>query len=582
MKVRSPFTVLAGALLVLALGIATSRLAAAHPDAVLGGGDLAESIIQVGAAVAAAAAGLQMALDRGLAACGVLLALTGLAILLAQLPAQDSGSAVLFTAALVGGQLAPFLAGSAALACPVVPVRRPDWAIIAVSLAVAAVIRGLLPAVVFDPPAAGCFTCPANLVEVRSDPGLYAALGQWGLALTIAVGAGLAARAGWRLARAPRILRLIYAPIVAGGIAAALLAVAAAAHTLQLPTQELDLVLRVLWLVMCCCVAVMAGDVAASRLRARWLAGKVSQAVLEALPGPESLRTALGGSIDDPDLALVFLRDDGTVVDASGMPADPADPGLAVIRVTRADSAVAEIRYRADLAGASHQLLAAVRAAGLAIEHVAAGARLRAELADLAQSRQRIVQLGDAERQRLERDLHDGAQQRLIALQVLLEMAASTAPPALRPGYTTARQDIGAALEELRGIAHGIYPAALADGGLRVGLRTLAETSPVPLVINGSGPRRPSVAAEAAAYRMVADAVRTAGQDHSRAAVTVTIADSGGVLRVQLTADGLDRAAGELIVAAARDRIAAADGTLTLGAADGQMTIEAAIPARPQ
>jgi hypothetical protein len=148
MKVRPRFVVLAGVLLVLALGVATSRVAAEHPDAALGGGDLAESIIQVGAAVAAAAAGLRMALDRGLAACGMLLALTGLAILLAQLPAQDSGSASLFTAALVGAQLAPFLAGSAALACPVVPVRRPDWAIIAVSLAVAVVIRGLLSAAI--------------------------------------------------------------------------------------------------------------------------------------------------------------------------------------------------------------------------------------------------------------------------------------------------------------------------------------------------------------------------------------------------------------------------------------------------
>jgi signal transduction histidine kinase len=578
MKVRPRPAVLAGTVLVLALGIATSRLAAEHADAALGGGDLWEAVIQAGAAVAAVAAGLRMAAERRLAACGVLLTLTGGAILLAQAPAQDTGSAWLFTAALAGGQLAPFLAGSAALACPVIPVRRPDWVIITVSLAVAAAVRGLLPAAVFDPQAAGCFTCPANLAEVRSDPQLYAALGRWGLALTIAACAGLSARAGWRLWRGPHVLRLIYAPVILGGTAVALLAAAAAAHTWQLPVPEIDPVLRMLWLAMCCCVAVMAGDVAVSRLRGRRLAGRVSRAVLAALPDPESLRTALAGSINDPDLALVFLRDDGAVVDAAGLPVGDADHGLAVIGVTRADSAVAEVRYRADLAGASHQLLAAVRAAGLAVEHVAAGARLRAELADLARSRQRIVELGDAERQRLERDLHDGAQQRLIALQVLLEMAASGAPPGPRASYTAARQDVGVALEELRDLAHGIYPAALADGGLQVGLRTLAETSPVPLLINGSGPPRPSPAAEAAAYRMVADTVRMAGQNHGRTAVTVTIAGSGDVLHVQLATAGLDRAAGELIVAAGRDRIAAADGSVTLTTADGQTTIEAAIP----
>ena len=562
----------------LVLGIATSRLAAAHPDAALGGGAPWEGVIQVGAAAAAAAAGLRMVPNRQFAACGVLLALAGLAILLVQLPVQDSGSALVFTAVLVGGQLAPFLAGSAAVACPLIPVRRLDWVIIAVSLAVAAVVRGVLPAAVFDPRATGCFTCPANLAEVRSDPSLYAAFGRWGLWLTIAAGTGLAVRAGWRLARAPRVFRLIYAPIVLGGIGAALLAVAAAVHTLQLPAPEIDLALRALWLAMCCCVAVMSGDVAASRLRARWLAGKVSRAVLAVLPDPEPLRMALADSIDDPALALVFLRDDGTVIDARGVRASDADQGRAVVRVTRGDSAVAEIRYRAGLAGAAYQLLAAVRAAGLAIEHVAAGARLRAELAELARSRRRIVELGDAERQRLERDLHDGAQQRLIALQVLLEMTASAAPPALHAGYTQARRDVGTALEELRDLAHGIYPAALTDGGLWVGLRTLAETSPVPLVVKGPGLRRQPAAVEAAVYRMVADTVHTAGQDPRHAVVTVTLSDSGDLLRVQLITAGLDRGAGELIVAAAQDRIAAADGSVTLTTANGRTTIEAAIP----
>ena len=560
MKASPRVAVLAGALLMLALGVATSRLTAQHADAALGGGDFWESVIQVGAAVAATAGGLGMALNRRMVACGVLLALTGPAILLVQVPAQDSGSALLFTAALAGGQLAPFLAGSAALACPVRPVRRLDWVIIAVSLIVAVVARGLLPAAVFDPPATGCFTCPANLVEVRSDPGLYAALGRWGLAFTIAAAAGLAARAGWRLVRAPWILRLIYAPVVLGGMAAALLAAVAAVHTFRLPTPEIDPALWVVWLATCCCVAVMAGDVAASGLRARWLAGKVSGAVLAALPSPESLRAALAASIGDPDLALVFLREDGSVVDAAGLRDSGADHHKAVIRVARADTAVAEIRYRPDLTGASHQLAAAARATGLAIEHAAAGARLRAELADLAESRRRIVELGDAERQRLERDLHDGAQQRLIALQVLLEMAASTAPPAAHTSYAAARQDVGAALEQLRDLAHGIHPAALTDGGLPVGLRTLAETSPVPLVVDGPDPRRQPSAVEAAAYHMVADAVHAAGRHPGHPAVTVTISDSDDVLWVLLNTPGLDEATGERIVAATHDRIAAAGG----------------------
>jgi signal transduction histidine kinase len=578
MKAGSRAAVLAGALPVLALGIETSRLAAAHASAALGGGTLWESAVQVGAAVSAGAAGISLAVNRRVVACGALLALTGPAILLAQLPTPYAGSALLFTTALAGGALAPFLAGSAALACPVAPLRRADWVLVALSLAVAGALQGLLPAAFFDPRAAGCFSCPANLAEVHADPWLYEALVPWVLVATAVSGCGLAARAGWRWLRAPRIVRLVNAPLALGGTATCLLAAAAAVHMLQLATPGIDAALRALWLAQCGLVTLMAAGVAASGLRARRLAGKVTGTVLAAVPDAESLRRTLAASIDDPDLALVFPRDDGTVVDADGQRVGKVDRHLAVVQVARADAAVAEIRYRENLAGASHQLVAAVRAAGLALEHLAGRARLRAELAELAASRQRIVDIGDAERRRLERDLHDGAQQRLIALQVLLEMAATAADPAMSATYTAARQQMGVALEELRDLAHGIYPAALSDEGLRVGLRTLAETSPVPLIIKAAGPRRHAAAVEAAAYRLVADTVHTAGQDSCRTAVTVSISDSDDVLGIQLTTAGLNREAGELIMTGAQDRVAALDGSITLATECGQTIIEAVIP----
>ena len=121
MRAGSRAAVLAGALPVLALGVETSRLAAGHAGAALGGGAPWESAVQVGAAVSAAVAGIALVVNRRVVACGVLLALISPAILLAQLPAPDVGSALLFTAVLAGGSLAPFLAGSAALACPVAP-----------------------------------------------------------------------------------------------------------------------------------------------------------------------------------------------------------------------------------------------------------------------------------------------------------------------------------------------------------------------------------------------------------------------------------------------------------------------------
>ncbi len=417
--------------------------------------------------------------------CGWLFALTGPAIILAQVPIPDAGSGLLFTASLAGGQLAPALAGSAALACPLARLRRFDVALITLSLVTAGAVRGLLPAAVFDPRATGCFSCADNLAKIRSDPALYADFLHWGLVLTIGCGAGLAARTIWRWLRAPRIVRLLTAPLVLGGAAIALLAAVSAGHALQLPTSETDPTLRTWWLAQCGLVLVMAVGVAGSVLRARRLAGRVTEVVLAAVPDADSVRQALATSIDDPELTLVFPRDDGTVVDSAGEPARVAGSPLAVIRVTRAGTLVAEVRYSAGLAGASYQLAAAVRAAGLGVEHLAARARLRAELGELAASRLRIVETADAERRRLERDLHDGAQQRLIALQVLLQMASVAAPPALSVCYADARGEVGIALEELRDLAHGIHPVVLTDAGLVAGLRTLAESSPVPLVVAG-------------------------------------------------------------------------------------------------
>ena len=206
--------------------------------------------MQVGAAAGAVAAGMVLVLDRRVIACGVLLALTGPAILLAQLPVPDADSALQFTTALAGGSLAPALAGSAALTSPVVRLRRVDRALVTLSLVTAGAIRGLLPAAVFDPRATGCFACPGNLAEVRSDPSLYADLVHWRLALTIAWGTGLGTRAVWRWLRAPRIVRLVNAPLVLGGAAIALLASAAAVHALRLPASEIDTTLRTWWLAL--------------------------------------------------------------------------------------------------------------------------------------------------------------------------------------------------------------------------------------------------------------------------------------------------------------------------------------------
>jgi hypothetical protein len=320
--------------------------------------------------------------------CGTLLMLAGPAIVIAAVPVAQASSALLFTIVLAGAALAPALLGAAALTCPVGPLRRWDRLAAALGLFVAGLVSGLLPAALFDPQASGCFTCAANLAAVHDAPDLRASLIRWGLALTIATGTGLAVLAAWRWLRAPRIVRVVNAPVAVGGAGVALLSAAAAAYALAQPVPVIDAPSRAIWLAQCTIIVLIAGGVAATALRTRRRASQIAAQVLAATPDAVTLQHSLAGSIDDPGLALVFPRDDGTVIDAAGQAVGAAGEatlaGLAVATVRRASRTVAEVRYRAELAGAEQLLGTAVRSAGLALEHVAAQARLRAELADLA------------------------------------------------------------------------------------------------------------------------------------------------------------------------------------------------------
>jgi signal transduction histidine kinase len=204
---------------------------------------------------------------------------------------------------------------------------------------------------------------------------------------------------------------------------------------------------------------------------------------------------------------------------------------------------------------------------------------LRAELADLAASRRRIIEDADAERRRLERDLHDGAQQRLIGLQLFMQLAADDAADGQAGTYRAARQIVSTALADLRDLAHGIHPAALTDDGLMTGLRTLANRSPVPLSIGGrTSLAARSAIAEATAYRLVAYTAYTAGQLDGGPVIRATVDGDEAMLRVRIAADALGEKQAAEIMARASDRIAAASGSVTVETTAARTTITAEFP----
>jgi signal transduction histidine kinase len=195
--------------------------------------------------------------------------------------------------------------------------------------------------------------------------------------------------------------------------------------------------------------------------------------------------------------------------------------------------------------------------------------RLQAEtlahLDQLRASRVRIVETGDAERRQLERDLHDGAQQRLLALSYDLRLARAQAQSDDDASSTTsllteATGEAQAALSELRTLAHGIYPAILGEAGLAPAVYSLADTTAIPVEIRSMAEGRYPTAVETAAYILVAEGLDNAAR-RDASHVTVDIVQDGGWLMVMVEDDGSDRTS-DLIQLA--DRVGALDGRLVV------------------
>ena len=167
---------------------------------------------------------------------------------------------------------------------------------------------------------------------------------------------------------------------------------------------------------------------------------------------------------------------------------------------------------------------------------------------------------GDHERRRLERNLHDGAQQRLIALTFALEDERAIA-------------ELRAALEDLRALAHGIHPVALTEAGLEAAVRELADGSPVPISVLCLPAGRFSEPVEAAAYRLLVDAIAGAPDT-----VTIALERREDRLETTLSVPGADRDALRGQLQAAADRIAAVAGDLAINAIDDRVLVEASLP----
>ena len=248
---------------------------------------------------------------------------------------------------------------------------------------------------------------------------------------------------------------------------------------------------------------------------ATWAADNRLAAVIADLgtggPG-DTLRDALRRALADPDLEIVYPRfGSGGWIDELGerttAPADVA--GRAFTSVDRGGKPVAGLVHDPALLRHPQRLRAATDAASLGIDNERLKAELRAELLDAQASRARLVDAGDRELQRVERNLHDGAQQRLVGLALMLRLAARKAEGdrGVTELLADAARELEDALAELRELTRGIHPAIVSDAGLGAALETLAERPGVPVELHVDLPERLPELVEVGAYYLVAEAL---------------------------------------------------------------------------
>ncbi len=317
-------------------------------------------------------------------------------------------------------------------------------------------------------------------------------------------------------------------------------------------------------------------------------AGAVSELLLRLgeEPGTGSLRCRLSQALGDDSLQLAFgLEDKARWVDADGHTVELPETGARTWTAVELEGrVVGAIVHDVTLTQEPELLRSVSAAAGLAMENERLQAQLRARVEELRASRDRIVEAGMSERRRLERNLHDGAQQRLVALSLTMRLAQSKVrkdPEKAEAMLAAAHDELTLALGELRELARGIHPAVLSDRGLGAALEALAGRAPLPVELRDIPEDRLPEPIEAAAYFVVAEALTNVVKYAHASQATVTVERVNGHAIVEIADDGIggadpDRGSGLRGLA---DRVSALDGRMRLDSPAGAGTrLRAEIP----
>jgi signal transduction histidine kinase len=307
------------------------------------------------------------------------------------------------------------------------------------------------------------------------------------------------------------------------------------------------------------------------------------EGVREGRRAPEEIGQVLAEALHDAAAELLFwLPASETYATSSGETLPAARNGLARTEIRHGGKLTAVLLHGPALGERRSTLDGILSAAALSIEIARLRVEVRRQLAEVEASRRRIVEAGYEERRRLERDLHDGAQQRLVTLGIVLRRLQRSLPreaQMLAPALDTAVDEVGAAVADLRTIAAGVRPPRL-DDGLDAALRDLARTAPLPVDVDAQIDRV-AASVEAAAYFVACEGLTNAVKHASASRVSLRAVRENGTLFVSVSDDGIGGAVARRGsgLAGLRDRVSAHGGALEIISPRGRGThIEVAIP----
>lgn len=539
------------------------------------------AIVDLAAGLGLVVAGVAYGLPRQRWSVGLLAAMLGVAWLSADWIGWDDGPAIARSAAMI---VAPFLLSLVvhlSLAFPTGRVTgRTARSLVALSYGAAAFVSlawALLRDPFFD---RYCWAnCTDNSFLVRAEPDLTRSLTSLWLYFSLATAVVLVSSCAWRLSRASRAARRTLAPLFGSAALVAATQALYAGLLLADPAENPDrrVFAAAFFARAAALMALAAGITWAARrgLRRQRSVARLADE-LEAAPPPGSLRAALARSLGDDRLEVAYwLPGPRTYVDARGQQVNPSPgPTQTVTPIERNGQPVAVVIHDRSVE-ASHDLAREIGAASrLAVDNERLRAQALAQLSDLRGSRARIVETADNTRRQLERNLHDGAQQRLLALSYELQLAEADAHAAgdtqLAGILTTAGKKASTALVELRDLAHGIFPVILTEAGLGPALATFVDTAPLRVELVDPPDERLPEHTETTTYLAVTAVVEHATRrSASRIVATFRPLDTG--LEVELVDNGTGTSPDDLI--RIRDRVGALGGRLDIDGSRIQVVI---------